>query len=542
MSNLSKCVSLFVKSLENQGVEQVVVSPGSRNFPLIRAFNTNKSITCHSVVDERSAAFVAVGMVQQSRKPVVVCCTSGTAALNFYPAVAEAYYARIPILVLTADRPNEAIDNWEGQSIRQTEIFERHIVASFETPNQYNQAQSFVDIAVGAFQAAQNNRGPVHVNLPFREPFYSSSGEEESESRAVKDGSVNKRFDKLPNALAREIQTAQKILWLNGASLPNTKLDFNSPAVVFSDVISNQMETIPHWEGMLHLEEILESEDLAPDLIITTGTYFISKPLRLWLSKLQGVNHIHLGTESSIPTPFKTSPAIGNLNPKEVYQLVISNPSQTEYFDQWNAVLRQYKVKWEDQDWNDFNEFALLKRMVNEIPDHAVIQVSNSMPVRYLAYLEKRHTIDYYSNRGTSGIDGCTSTAVGHAQLSTSPVYLITGDIAFFYDNNALWREELPSNLKIVLLNNSGGGIFNMIEGPQQFSDSLNLQTTPHNRTAQWLAKDYGVAYFSCDNPEDFDSIARQFVNHSEVSLFEIKTDMERNQSFYKKFKSIRLR
>lgn len=536
--NLTTCVRTFVRTLIKMGVEDVVLSPGSRNFPLLSAFvELSARVKLHTIVDERSAGFVALGLYQATGKPVVVCCTSGTAVLNFYPAVAEAYYAGAELIVLTADRPPESIDNWEGQCIRQDEVFANHIRASYATPDAYNNPHVFGSIASEAYRAAVRSHGPVHVNMPFREPFY---GEEESEGDDISIEFAENRIEAEPvsEEMMNELRSAKRILWLNGASLPVKKMTTVKHVPVFSDIISNQTSTIEHWEAIL-LTAGKDLDKLYPDLIITTGQYFVSKHLRTWLREVPGLRHWHLGNGTSIPKPFGTNPKVMSCDPDEVMSVI--GTDNMAYAHLWNAMENRFISKFEALDWGSFTEFSVIRNLSNRLNEGASIQVSNSMPVRYLGYLGTQPGITYYANRGTSGIDGCTSTAAGFARAVSNEVFLFTGDVAFFYDVNGLWADKLPQNLKIILLNNSGGGIFELIDGPMNHQSSLNYQVTPHNRTAKHICEDYGIKYFHVTDWDEYEKAVKLFLNHSGIAVFEIQTQRPMNRDFFEIFKQIKL-
>lgn len=515
----------------------MVISPGSRNFPLIRAAVEHK-VNMMSVVDERSAGFVGLGMAQALNAPVAVCCTSGTASLNYYPAIAEAFYANIPLLVLTADRPPESIDNWEGQSIRQTDVFQNHIVRSYQTPDDYDDQNAFALLAQSAIRVAMNEAGPVHVNLPFREPFYNTSSVRQTHTELGSPNSENSYAD-IPDELIEDITSAKRILWLNGAQVPQADQSVPQTIPVFSDVIANRPENISFWDGIMLSRPNLD-ESLLPEVLITTGKYMVSKQLRNWLRRRSDIKHWHVGNTQKIPTPFLTSPRVVNVSVESLTNLINREVRDSSYYERWQTLQDAYIVGLNDLNWTDFNEFSVIRKLNELLPEKCTIQLSNSMPVRYWGYLQKKSDRKTFCNRGTSGIDGCTSTAVGHALQSTEDVFLVTGDLAFFYDINGLWLESLPSNLKIIIMNNSGGGIFKMIDGPSTFDETIKYQTTPHNRTAKLICADLGITYHAASTWDEFDLAMNEFMNRNSVSVLEIITDSETNTQFYQRFKEIK--
>ncbi len=538
-ANLSSCMKSFVMGLLDENVRQSVISPGSRNFPIIKALHFfNDEIELHSIVDERSAGYVGIGLIQATQAPVMICCTSGTAALNYYPAVAEAFYAKQPLIIVTADRPKESIDNWEGQSIRQNKVFEQHTCASYNiSVNQTNQ-QSIYKTARDAVRKSKELGGPVHINLPFTEPFYSDwDGDED----VVIDGLNIEEKHTEPSEMSgfrQDLQKAKSILWLNGASHEFTQFDYPENLVVFSDVISGKNETINYWDSILLTKKTLDL-DLSPDMIITTGMYFVSKKLRLFFAAIPNLKHYHVGNEKHVPTPFQTNPTILNLPILKVLDEVQECYQNTEFKASWEHEARSFEGAFTKLNWNLFSEFSAIKTAYKALNPKSILQISSSMPIRYVGYLQRRNDIKHYSNRGTSGIDGSTSTAVGFAMKSKQEVVLFTGDVAFLYDSNALWNRNFPSNLKIVVFNNNGGGIFELIEGPSIHREVLPLQTTNHAMNMKSIVDQFGISYSFLDSITDMKQKIKDFLNTDGAGVLEIQTKREANKMFYEQFKSI---
>lgn len=534
MSNLSLCLHAFVTELINGGVKHVIINPGSRNFPLIKTLlAANKFLEIHSCVDERSAGFMALGLAQSTQSPVVLCCTSGTAGLNYYPAIAESFYSETPLLILTADRPPESIDNWEGQCVRQENVFDKHTVASFQTPIETGATDLFGSVSKLAVSKAVNLSGPVHVNLPFREPFYLDWVDQEFKCNPVQ--TEPSTFDSMPPALSDDILSSKKILWVNGASISKEVHDYPDNLVVFSDTIANKLEGIVHWESILSSRGLNETQ-LLPDLLITTGKYVVSKQLKLFLSKAKNLTHWHLSNRKKIPTPFHTKPKISNCSADEVLEVIRKN-QQSSYKKQFVTLNNKVDESLKNLEWKRFSEFSVINTLYKAIPDDSVLHLSNSMPIRYVGLLPKRDSLTHLANRGTSGIDGCTSTALGFAKGSSKPVFLFTGDLAFLYDINALWQERIPQNIKIVVLNNHGGGIFELIDGPNNHIETLPLQTTNHALNMAHLAAHFKVEYLMAQTNEQLENCLIPFLSLSKPVILEIQTERSLNNNFYNEFK-----
>ncbi|MFT5513375.1 MAG: 2-succinyl-5-enolpyruvyl-6-hydroxy-3-cyclohexene-1-carboxylate synthase [Bacteroidia bacterium] len=534
MSNLSHCLHAFVSKFLYYGVKHVVISPGSRNFPLIKTFiAANKFVELHSVVDERAAGFVALGLAQQTNTPVVVCTTSGTASLNLYPAIAEAFYSQTPLVILTADRPASAIDNWEGQCIRQMNVFDNHILESYQTPESVDTIYEFEDVATNAIQLAVVQHGPVHINMPFEEPFYSDWSEQKFSG--VEKKTIQEKFDPIPQAFQYDVKKAKNILWLNGASRTTEVYEYPSNLVVWSDVISNKNKTTNLWENLLFSQDSITLSK--PDLIVTTGQYFVSKPLRSYLRSVKGLSHWHINDGAEIPTPFETKPNTMHCEVTEVLKTVSQNYRSTDFY---NAIQKADLHLNNEQllmRWDDFSEFSALRKVYKELPSESILHIANSMPIRYLAMLPIREDLVHAANRGTSGIDGCTSTAVGYAMATKKPVYLFTGDLAFLYDINGLWQKHMPENLRIVVFNNNGGGIFELIDGPVEHKETLPYQTTDHNRSIADMAKHFDFHYQLADSFVGLEKSLKMLLDSPKQVILEVKTERRLNKSFLNSYK-----
>lgn len=546
--NIQRCINTLIANLPG---EHAVLSPGSRNASVVYALDNSK-FTCHSIIDERSAAFIALGIAKNTRKPVILSCTSGTAALNYYPAIAEAYYARIPLIVLTADRPPEQIDAWDGQAIRQDRVYSNHIRGEFTTPDDYSDATKFEVISQKVKELIANAvPGPIHINIPIREPFYSFTTEGlESKSNAEV---TYRSFDVSVESIARYFKTDfsdKKVLIFNGMDEPeDINIASDDYSVVLSDITSNQSDDIHYWDAMLFAAQtkpdgLKTLKCLQPDVLITAGNTTVSKGLKRFLQNYPPQMHYHLSSFSEVGPMFKTNPVV--VNPKELksskeQEKDINGTRRGEYLGVWLEMTQAFKKRFAELEWSGYNEFSVVNHVLNELPNTAFLHLGNSMPIRYASFLTNSDVNQniIYCNRGTSGIDGSSSTAVGNALVTEHDVYLLTGDVSFFYDVNAWFNAKLPRNIKVVLLNNGSGGIFNMISGPEQMKDAIKYQTTPHSYTAEHLAKHFGLAYFSASNINSmaigFDDLKR----HGGPAILEVFTDEEKNKSFFDQFKAI---
>ncbi|MBD0402858.1 2-succinyl-5-enolpyruvyl-6-hydroxy-3-cyclohexene-1-carboxylic-acid synthase [Flammeovirga sp. EKP202] len=557
-SELLHEVGQFVAQLSEMGVKDVVLSPGSRVAPLALAFARHPKINTISVSDERSAAFVAMGIAQQTNTPVVIACTSGTAALNYTPAITEAYYQRIPVIVITADRPTEWIDQWDGQTIRQNNIFGNHIKKSFQMPDDLSHAdakwykQRIANEALNYAMAYP--QGPIHINWPLREPFYPDTEEHfDFDANTIR---IQKELSSEPyiedevweKELIPLLQSHQKILIVAGHGQYNHEVGeslSSLPFPVASDVISNY----GHLENAtVHQDVFLtpnENQALQPDLLITFGKSVISKNLKLFLRNNRPVEHWHIQEAGEVPDPFMSLTKV-------------IRSSEALFFDQLSAInfdeedYNQFLFDWQEHNNRvkaqkadffellSFSELEVVNYLINSLPENSNLHLANSMSVRYANFIGvEREDVKVYANRGTSGIDGSTSTAVGHAIANPDELhFILTGDLAFFYDRNAFWNNYVPSNLKVVLLNNHGGVIFRMIDGPVRQPELEEYFETEQRTSAKYLAEEFRLKHWEVNSREEFYDTFETFLQPSDKAcIYEVKSNKEISKNTFKAFK-----
>jgi 2-succinyl-5-enolpyruvyl-6-hydroxy-3-cyclohexene-1-carboxylate synthase len=550
-----------------QGVTQAVLCPGSRCAPLTIAFTRHEDITARTFSDERSAAFVALGIAQQTNKPSVLVCTSGSAAFNFAPAVAESFFQQVPLLIFTADRPKEWIDQWDGQTIRQSEIFGTHVKKSFDLPSDYEHADAawYINRVVNeAINLSQEfPKGPVHINVPLREPLYPAKGEKISFSKSVRVIQQNEALPILSSDQKESILTSlknfTKILVVAGQQEYNNELikvveKFSKAhhVAVIGDVISNfhsMNSAIRFADSILGHGGNSLKESLKPDLLITFGKSVISKNLKLFLRKYKPAEHWHIQPSGTVPDTFQSLSRIIHTNPKMFFESLISAEKLTGFASQkkenyakvWEAEEHRIELSHQAYFKNTaFNELDILKEVIHSLPMRCNLHLSNSMAVRYanmIGLTSSQKGVHVYANRGTSGIDGCTSTAVGNALSSEVPTILITGDMAFFYDRNAFWHNYKMPNLHIVLVNNHGGIIFGVIDGPGNLPESDEYFVTKQKLTAKNLTNDFGFEQILLDSQKKIKNNLKDFFEFKgETKILEIQSEQKTAKEAFNKF------
>ena len=522
-----------IESCRIHGITNIVISPGSRNAPLTIGFVNNPNFKCFSIVDERCAAFFAMGIAQQTKQPVVIICTSGSALLNYYPAIAEAFYSEIPLIVISADRPTEKIDIGDGQTIRQRNVFENH---SLYNANLSDEVSDENDLEIAkAITISKEQKGPVHVNVPFEEPLYQTTEVlEVSVPKITFESSIQLQFD-FEEEKATWPEFKKKLI-LVGVNDPDTiseeilaKLANDPSIVVMTESTSNLHN--PSFVGNIDriITPFSEADFLnfQPDLLVTFGGMVVSKRIKQFLRKYKPQNHWHIDKIRAYDTFAALSKHIVQ-EPLVFFKAVLPEKASTEsdYRDQMLSIKKYREEKHQEYlgkiPFSDFNAFDVI---LNSLPQNCQLQISNSSAIRYAQLFDIDPSIAVFCNRGTSGIDGSTSTAIGAAYAQEKQTVLITGDISFLYDSNALWNKYIPSNFKIIIVNNGGGGIFRILPGHQETQVFNEFFETSHNLNAENLADMYGFTYFSVSDKKTLEEeIPNFYQDNSKPAILEIFT------------------
>lgn len=527
-----------IEIFRQKEIQHIVISPGSRNAPLTIGFTNQEGFTSYSIADERCAAFFALGLAQQLQKPVAVVCTSGSAVLNYYPAVAEAFYSQIPLLIVSADRPKNKIDIGDGQTIRQENVFANHIVYSANlTENASSQNDNLI---VSAIETAISQKGPAHINVPFEEPLYETLLE--PTYIPIISNSFNEKSEfNLDAKFLSEWQSAKKKLILVGELLPNAieqkyieSLANDESVLVLLEKTSNLHHPtfIDRIDTLISTFSEDEKLNFQPDILLTFGGMVVSKRIKSLLRNYKPKQHWHIDEIRAYDTFGCLSQHFQTNSTSFLSQLVVKNNLvesnyQLDFQSIWQDRLVKHEKYMSEIPFSDFKVFDFLSR---NLPENIQLQVSNSSPIRYLQLVELNKTIEVFSNRGTSGIDGSTSTAIGAAITNKKPTIFVTGDISFLYDSNALWNNYIPKHFKIILINNSGGGIFRILPGHEETETFNTFFETSHQLTAEHLAKMYAFEYTSVQNEAELHAVLDSFIsNDNRPSILEIFTPEKTN-------------
>jgi 2-succinyl-5-enolpyruvyl-6-hydroxy-3-cyclohexene-1-carboxylate synthase len=551
----------LVLYFKSRGVKNIVISPGSRNAPLTISFTKNPFFNCFSIVDERCAAFFAMGMAQHLHEPVAVLCSSGSAMLNFYPAVAEAYYSDIPLIVVSADRPSYRIDIGDGQTIRQENVLEKHIGYSANLKQDVSHATQTISKygksllknsqeevqqhnekeIVKALAVAFDDKYPVHINIPFEEPLYGRV-EEPSVQIQNLEASANPSnlMDDNWDDLAAIWNTSSRKMVLVGVNHPNAidegvlELLANDPnTVLFTETTSNLHHPnffesidsiIAPIEKSKNREELFQK--LQPELLVTFGGLIVSKKIKAFLREYKPKQHWHIDTKKANDTFYCLTKHI-KADPNQFFEKLGTNGSGDSDFKAfWEHKKDDYEKKRKDYLKEiPFSDFIAFDRILKNIPKGYQVHLANSSTVRYAQLFTLDESLQVFCNRGTSGIDGTTSTAVGSSIYSKEPTVLLTGDLSFFYDSNALWNRYMRPDFRIVLINNAGGGIFRILPGKEDTEEFETFFETSHYLSAEHLAEMYGFEHISAENEAELDeALQKLYVKSDRPKILEVAT------------------
>lgn len=537
MSSSHPAAAVLAAVLAEQGVRHAVVSPGSRNAPLVIALHHQPDIDVRVSIDERAAAHHALGLALATWTPVPVVCTSGTAALNHGPALAEAFHARIPLLSITADRPSEVIGRGHGQTLNQAGVHGLHTVHHDVLDESTMDVDTLAAKARHAMRQALHggpgqSAGPVHLNVPFEEPLYdlARAVAVPKAVETVPDSTSDRADLKVPEALRGALNEG-KVLVVAGPRpaaarrTPHATLKVNLPCLAERGAYVEGPLVTHGGERLLHDGQWPDA--LKPEAVITLGLPPMSKALR---AALADVPHWHVGTDLEGEG---SGWDIWTTLQGEVSAAVLSAPTTHQAKEVWiraQALLTRVDSA-QQPEWSDLSAWKTLVdtwRSWGQETRPNALHVANSASARYAQWSNLGEALGpdnvFHANRGVAGIDGCTSTAVGWAAATGKATWMVTGDVAFHYDANALLTDPVPSELRIVVMNNGGGGIFRWLPGTQHPELFERHFETPPNRTVEAQAKAMGATHFLATNDAELRKALSKVVHTSGPTVLEVRT------------------
>lgn len=548
-------ISFLISTFKKIGLKDIVLSPGSRNAPLIIAFSEDEYFQIHSVTDERSAAFFALGIRQTANK-VALICTSGTALLNYMPASFESYYQEMDLVIVTADRPQQNIQQGHSQTINQVDIFSNINVKTISIEWEVcmdNARAIYKNLAKGL---------TTHINIHFSEPLYNKNRRQNNQ--------IDNNFFKIePQKYDNQsLEVLEKMDWYGKRKMiligqMAKDVEFEKLIKEIAErydilILSEQTSNIGSQEYIIENIDLMynflqkdELEKLRPEILLTFKQNVVSNHIIRYLNSNKPNTHLSIANRDEEFNTFLTSNFIEIKQDKKGFcKDLLKNfqkiESQKEYSSVYlsknKKLLKQRDILFEDCKFSDLWVFTQLtnENLINKHFDS--VHIANSTPIRYIQ-LGKKIKSKVYSNRGTSGIEGSMSTSLGYQIKSQENTLLIVGDISFLYDSAALWSvsSTLPKKLKILLINNEGGDIFNIIPGPNDYPKTLDYFTTPKKVDFRLLTESYGLEYFGCENKNKFALNWKNFVQTDNMAIFEVKTGYKNSETlknFWNKIKN----
>ena len=554
--------------LQAHGVEEVVISPGSRNTPIILALDANKHIRKRVVIDERVAAFVALGIAQTSSRPVAIVCTSGTALLNYAPAVAEAYYQGLPLIVISADRPMQWIDQDDSQTIRQYDALSNIVKKSYDIP-EFSADDSEMTwyanrvINDALLEVCDRRRGPVHINIQLNQPLSQIIEVEETKERKITSLKTHTTINRsYIDPIISEIRKKNTLI-IGGFYSLSDEINHSLRQLSLYDNIVVLTETISNVKGgniYTNIDRIIaplseeELETLRPDIVISFGGALVSRYVKQFLRECRPQRHFSVGYNHTTVDCFKSLTDRVDIAPETFFSLLagtVSTNTDTQDSDRMvdkakiptNEVI-SYASLWKRHNvdslesherfitecpWSDLKAFSVIAKTLQDSDRRYIISLSNGTPIRYFQLFDGMNYSACYCNRGVSGIDGSTSTAIGTTigiadNISDATSVLITGDMSFSYDIGALATKFIPDNFKIIVLNNSGGGIFRFIPSTARLSQLEQYFAVNPGIKIDKLAEAYDFTHFVVDSQEQLEEIIDRFLYHEHKAIIEIVT------------------
>lgn len=540
-------INILTALLLQHGIKHAVVCPGSRNAPIVHNLNECGRINCHPVTDERSAAFYALGLAQATAQPVVICVTSGSALLNVSPAVAEAYYQHVPLIVVSADRPAAWINQLDGQTLPQPDALAPFVRRSVNLPEPEKDTERWFCrrlINEALYLATLREGAPVHINIPISEPLFQFTAQELPQENGLT--LLNNVHHNTPTMLLDLFQKARRPMVVIGQMAKNTLPKetisrLEQKTVVLREPLSTDCYTHPHFDEVLHATG--PNAAYMPDIVLYLGDTLVSKRAKKFLRAASAPTIFATPDATRISDPLmRLSHIVEYDNPNELLNQLADNIQPSHFHRLWQEALQQAEAIAEAFE-PAFSQMAIVKYFEEQLADICYdyqIHFANSTAIR-LANIYSAHYA--WCNRGVNGIEGSLSTTAGFSLATSNMVFFIVGDLSFFYDQNALWNAQLGGNLRILLMNNGCGGIFHQLKGLAQSPIRDTFVAGSHHTTAQGICTQNDIGYISAKNTEEMQiGIVRLLTEQTHrPMLLEVftnaETDAEVMREYYRSFK-----
>ena len=513
-------INILTALLVAHGIRHAVVCPGSRNAPIVHNLNECPDITCHAVTDERSAGFFALGIAQATDAAVVVCVTSGSALLNVAPAVAEAHYQHQSLIVISADRPAAWIDQLDGQTLWQPGVLAPWVSKTVnlpEIPSPVTTEPSPLTarwhcnrlVNEALLDATSDQHACVHINVPLSEPLFQFTTEALPHERVIQRYAPTTDYDCLPQPLIDDFLQARRPLIVFGQLSPR-RFHYEGVENLFSHVLVFH-EALAPFTSVSPIDEALAAigapipNEWMPDFILHVGDAIVSKRLKQFLRQATDAHTWRISLTGQVEDTFQNlngmvvgdAEAILQSMSCKLAKYQCSQPARRAgYRRQWLHLLREAKqtIAAAPLPFGEAAAVKLFEEQLQQVEEPYEVHYANSLAVRLANTYAQGHPV--WCNRGVNGIEGSLSTAAGFAAASPSSlVFCVIGDLSFFYDQNALWNQHLSGRLRILLLNNGHGAIFDQLPGLSQSPAASQLVAGAHHTSAEGICQQNGIAH-----------------------------------------------
>lgn len=509
----------LIALLASYNIRDVVLCPGSRNAPLIHALSHHlPEASCHSITDERSAGFYALGLAIATHRPVVVCCTSGTALLNLHPAVAEAYYQGIPLIIISADRPEMWIGQRAGQTLPQPSVFASLVRQSIHIPEPHTPEELWYTnrLLNEALLATRSPiLGPIHINIPLADPSISLAPSPEgagTTGRAIQEvntlgfdvSALSPLLNRLPRFERKMILLGQESWALLEVAHPFPQ-SLRQQALCLGESLANQEVSICSLDALLASLTEEGKKALQPDLLITLGGHIVSNKMKQYLRHYPPREQWHLSLDRDVVDLFQCLTHLVTAPPYQALDAIateLQGEAPAPYALEWEQYISELP-----EPTSRYSSLQVVGKLMAQLPSRSLtLHLANSSAVRYAELFRKPPHLTTLCNRGTSGIEGSLSTALGYARRRPEQMHLlIIGDLSFFYDLNALGIPNIGHNVRVLLLNNQRGSIFQSLPTLQMDSISHRYITATHRLTAAGWAESCGWHYQAVHHEAELD-------------------------------------
>ena len=510
--NILQLVALLIE----HGISNIIVCPGIQNAPILQTLINHPFFHCHAMTDERSAGFFALGLALHGGKPAAVCCASGSALLNIHPAVAEAYYQKVQLVVISTDQP----EGGDRQALPQPNVFGSLVKKFAQLPEIHTEQDECSCnrlINEALLELNHHGKGPVHIHVPISDSLFHFTGTELPKARVITRYQGLNVYDRKYDDLIERLNKYSRRMMIAGQMSLIYLFEKRICKLLYkhftwlTEHLSNRIVPgmpIKNFESILYATSEKEKEKLTPEIVITYGGHIVSRRLKEFLRQHPPKEHWHVSLDGEIVDPFGCLTTAIEMDPFEFLERIahLLENRQIEYPKTW-----EYLSKNIPEPSFAYSEMAAIGKLIHSLPVESALHLGNGSPIRYAQLYTVPETVEVCCNRGMSGADGSLSTAIGYASASKKLNFIVIGDISFFHDMNALWNEHIRPNLRILLLNNGGSEFLQSLPDQQISENTLRYVTASHQTSAKGWAKERGFSYTSVHNEEELEAAMSAF-------------------------------